>query len=95
MDCCGSVLVDKEDSLGIKLVNEGYDLWLPNSRGTWFSKDHEQAEEWASDPSSINTYWQFSFQDMAEFDMPVLWDYVLNETGQEKATFIGHNMGAT
>jgi pimeloyl-ACP methyl ester carboxylesterase len=38
-------------------------------------------------------YFGFSFQEMAEFDQPALWDYILKETGVEKITYIGHSQG--
>ena len=40
IDCCIGILANEEDSLGIKLVNAGYDLWLNNSRGNRYSRDH-------------------------------------------------------
>ena len=33
LDSGVSIVADGEDSLGIKLVNLGYDLWMNNSRG--------------------------------------------------------------
>ena len=39
-DCCMGIVADEEDSLGIRLVNQGFDLWMNNSRGNRYSKDH-------------------------------------------------------
>jgi len=39
-DCCVGAICDEEESLGLKLVNQGYDLWLNNSRGSRYSRDH-------------------------------------------------------
>ena len=41
IDCCIGIVADEEDSLGIMLVNSGYDLWLNNSRGNRYSRDHQ------------------------------------------------------
>ena len=40
MDCSISILACEEESLGFKLVNAGFDLWLNNSRGNRYSRDH-------------------------------------------------------
>lgn len=40
VDSCASILASEEESLGLKLVNLGYDLWMNNSRGNRYSKDH-------------------------------------------------------
>lgn len=44
---------------------------------------------------NIEKYFDFSFQEMAEFDQPALWEYVLKTTGQKKLTYIGHSQGTT
>ena len=41
IDCCVGIIADEDQSLGIWLVNEGYDLWLNNSRGNRYSRDHQ------------------------------------------------------
>ena len=44
LDSCAGILCDGEDSLGLKLVNLGYDLWMNNSRGNWYSKMHTNCD---------------------------------------------------
>ena len=44
-DCCAGILCREEESLGLRLVNKGFDLWLPNTRGNRYSKDHVKADE--------------------------------------------------
>jgi len=65
LDCCAGILCKEESSLGIRLVNRGYDLWLANSRGNRYSKNHvELADEEPRDEE----YWKFSFSEMATYD---------------------------
>ena len=40
MDCGAGAICSEENSIGLKLVNAGFDLWLNNSRGNKFSRDH-------------------------------------------------------
>ena len=63
-------MADRKDSLGIKLVQQGFDLWLPNSRGNWYSRKHENAEQqqlWTHDYDygKLANYYEFSFDEMA------------------------------
>ena len=37
MDSCASIIADGQKSLGLRLVNEGFDLWMHNSRGNWYT----------------------------------------------------------
>ena len=40
MDCCAAIVADEEESLGLRLVNHGFDLWMNISRGNRYSRDH-------------------------------------------------------
>ena len=42
LDSCMSLVANEEHSLGLMLVNEGFDLWLNNSRGNRYSREHPQ-----------------------------------------------------
>ena len=44
IDCCIGIVAAEEDSIGIRLVNMGYDLWLNNSRGNRYSRDHQKID---------------------------------------------------
>ena len=78
MDCGMSIIADGEDSLGIKLVNLGYDLWMNNSRGTRYSKMHIHSEHklFKNSPDKWKEYWEFSWCSMAKYDQPALWNYI-------------------
>jgi predicted alpha/beta hydrolase len=72
--------------LSFYLADQGYDVWLNNSRGNKFSRHHVFL-----DPDSDPEFWDFSFQDMAEYDLPALFKFVQEKTQKEKAAFIGHS----
>jgi pimeloyl-ACP methyl ester carboxylesterase len=40
-------------------------------------------------------FWEFSFDEMAKYDLPAQIDYVLRMTGVKKLTYMGHSEGTT
>ena len=58
------------------LADEGFDVWMNNSRGNKFSRQHKYL-----DPDVNPEFWQFSFQEMGTYDQPALFDFVLRKTG--------------
>lgn len=65
-----------EDSLGIRLVNAGYDLWLNNSRGNRYSREHQRIDVDDCEWDQIYKYWAYSFDEMAQYDQPALWEFI-------------------
>lgn len=70
------------------LADRGYDVWLPNSRGTDGSRKHASL-----DPNEAE-YWNFSWDEMAR-DIPACINYMLEQTGQPTLSYIGHSHGCT
>lgn len=68
----------------------GYDVWMPNSRGNAYSRNHTTLN-----PDTDSTYWDFSFNEMGIYDLPSSIDYILNNTGKEQLFYIGHSQGTT
>jgi len=60
---------------------------MGNFRGNNYSRGHL----WL-DPKS-HVYWQFSWDEMAKYDLPAMLDYVLQNTGVAKIQYMGHSMG--
>jgi pimeloyl-ACP methyl ester carboxylesterase len=85
------VVNSPSQSLGFILADRGYDVWLGNSRGNAFSRNHT-----AFQPTSA-LFWDFSLDDMADFDFPALVHYILSNTDAKytKIAYIGHSQGAT
>ena len=46
----------------------GYDVWLTNHRGNLFSQEHTTLVPGKDDKK----YWNFSFQEMADYDLPAI-----------------------
>lgn len=76
--------------MGYYLADKGYDVWMGNFRGNRYSRKHTV---W--NPDVDDEYWQFTWDQMAEFDLTAMIDYVIDATGYPKLFFVGHSMGTT
>jgi pimeloyl-ACP methyl ester carboxylesterase len=79
----------RNESLGFILHDMGLDVWLPNSRGNAFSQNSTKY------PVNSDEFWDFSFDEMAEYDLPATITYVLAFTHKEKLSLVGHSQGCT
>lgn len=66
---------------------------MGNNRGTIYSLEHKTLDP--LDPVDKPVYWNFDFEDMGTKDLPTMIDYIIEETGQEKISYIGHSEGTT
>eukprot|EP01133_Synstelium_polycarpum_P019085 gene19085-22852_t len=76
-------------SFGFILADAGFDVWISNVRGTTYSNSSVTL-----DPST-REFWQWSFDQMAQYDLPTVIDYVLQLTKNEKVGYVGHSQGTT
>ncbi|XP_046432851.1 lipase 3-like [Neodiprion fabricii] len=83
------VLMGPGRDLVFLLADAGYDVWVGNFRGNSYSRSHVVLSP--EDPK----FWQFSFHEMAYYDLPAMIDYALDHTGQKSLIYIGHSMGTT
>ena len=79
----------EEKSFAFILANAGYDVWLGNNRGNRFSREHVSLK------SSQKQFWAWSFQQMAEYDIPAAFSKIRQVTGMEKITYFGHSQGTS
>ena len=71
------------------LADNGYDVWIGNSRGGKFSMKHKTLS------SESEEFWDYSFHEIGFYDLPAMIDYMLNETKSSKAFYVGHSQGST
>lgn len=79
-----------EKSLGIALWQMGYDVWLTNSRGNTFSRNHTKYK-----PFLDAKFWDFTFNEMGEYDVIANIQHIVAATQQKSLTFIAWSQGST
>ncbi|CAF1073988.1 unnamed protein product [Didymodactylos carnosus] len=75
-------------SLGFILADQGYDVWLGNMRGNYYSRHHVK---W--NPDRDEEFWDFSYDEMAKFDLPNMIQYILSKTNYTQLAYVGHSQG--
>eukprot|EP00345_Euplotes_harpa_P001757 CAMPEP_0168331882 /NCGR_PEP_ID=MMETSP0213-20121227/8607_1 /TAXON_ID=151035 /ORGANISM="Euplotes harpa, Strain FSP1.4" /LENGTH=416 /DNA_ID=CAMNT_0008335761 /DNA_START=16 /DNA_END=1263 /DNA_ORIENTATION=- len=87
------ILNDEEKAPGFMLANAGYDVWLGNSRGSKHSREHQWLDP--DDPNDQVAFWDYSFEEMAEYDVKANVEYILKTTGKSKLAIAAHSQGTT
>ncbi|KAK9503557.1 hypothetical protein O3M35_010090 [Rhynocoris fuscipes] len=83
------LLTGRKTDLAFQLADAGYDVWLGDRRGNWYSRAHVQYK-----PTS-KEFWDFSFHESAIYDLPVFIDGIIHRTKYSKVIFFGHSMSGT
>ncbi|XP_017769430.1 PREDICTED: uncharacterized protein LOC108557436 [Nicrophorus vespilloides] len=83
--------VDKgwDDSLGLKLHKAGYDVWLGNFRGSYYSRSNLDLKP------DQNQFWNFSYHEMGIYDVPQQIDLIHKVTQRNDIVYVGHSMAST
>lgn len=77
------------NSIPVRLLQEGYDVWLGNTRGNKYSRGHL-----FKDPESKG-FWDFSVDELGLYDLPTLVDLPLGITHTEKLILICHSQSTS
>jgi len=75
------------ESAAFLFADAGFDVFIGNFRGTTYSKRHT-----ALSPKD-HLFWQFSWDQMAAFDLPALLEKTLEISKADKIYYVGHSMG--
>lgn len=75
------------DSLAFYLAENGFEVWLGNSRGNQFGLEHEKFDVNSSE------FWNFSFHEVGFYDLPAVIDKMLSVSGSERGFYVGHSQG--
>ena len=65
-------------SVAYQICRQGYDVWLGNNRGTIYSREHIKLN--SKNPEDQIKYFDYSFAEMGEFDIPAMINFVLETT---------------
>ncbi|XP_039745463.1 lipase 3-like [Pararge aegeria] len=84
------IFTGPDTGLGYILSNNCYDAWAVNFRGNTYSRKHLRL-----DPEKDSAFWEFSFDENGNYDLPALIDYILNVTEKSSVYYVGHSQGST
>ncbi|PON39299.1 Serine aminopeptidase [Parasponia andersonii] len=86
MDGVTWLLLPPHQSLALLLADNGFDVWIANTRGTKYSRGH------VSLSPDDGPYWNWSWDELVAYDLPATLQYVHEQTGQ-KLHYVGHSLG--
>ncbi|XP_058981581.1 lipase 1-like isoform X2 [Musca domestica] len=84
------IIMGPQNAPAYYFYDNGYDVWLGNSRGNRYSRNHT-----TMDPDTDPEFWTFSWHEIGIHDLPAMIDYILQQTGFKKIGYFGHSQGTT
>jgi len=76
-----------DESAAFLFADAGFDVFIGNFRGTTYSKRHTTLSP------KDHAFWQFSWDQMAAFDLPALLEKTLEISKADKLYYVAHSMG--
>ena len=70
----------------LSLVDEGYDVWIGNNRGTEYSQEHVTLNA-----KNDNEYWMYTWADMGLYDDTANITMIKEQTGVDKVFYLGYS----
>lgn len=83
------LLAGPDRGLGYLLSDLGYDVWLGNTRGNIFSKNHTHIS-----PEN-ELFWRYSLHEIGFYDVPATIDYIIEKTNKKQLNYIGFSQGTS
>lgn len=83
------VLNGPNDSIAFLMADAGYDVWLGNSRGNTYGREHAKISP------LLPSFWDYTWDEIGTSDLPALIDYTLYQTEEDSVHYIGHSQGTT
>ena len=87
------VLNSPDKASAFNLVEAGYDVWMGNNRGNYYSTKHVTLDPYNA--TDAPAFWDFDFEDMGLKDLPAFIDFILNTTSHTSLSYVGHSEGTT
>ncbi|KAJ0051971.1 hypothetical protein Pint_01940 [Pistacia integerrima] len=79
------LLNSPKESLASILADNGYDVWIANTRGTKYSQKHESLTP------IDQAYWEWSWDELMAYDLTAFVQFVHYNTGN-KLHYVGHSL---
>ncbi|KAL9984423.1 hypothetical protein ACROYT_G006711 [Oculina patagonica] len=76
------------ESFGFILADKGFDVWLGNVRGNTYGLHHVNLSV------DSDAFWDFSWDEMAKYELPAMVNFILKKTGQPSLYYAGHSQGS-
>ncbi|KAF8371074.1 hypothetical protein PRIPAC_77503 [Pristionchus pacificus] len=86
-DASEFVINPPESSPGMILADAGFDIFMLNVRGTYYSQRHVNLTK------DDREYWKFSTDDIVKYDLPAAIDKSLELNGAKALYIVGHSQG--